>query len=99
MFKKNVFNNLGWLKYLLLGGLLSLLVACESSVNHNNFNKIGVGMNFKEVTKILGKPASTSSVNLVGVSGTTATWESGNARITIQFVNDKVTVKNFKKGE
>jgi hypothetical protein len=75
-----------------------LLVGCGSKVNQENFDKIKTGMTMAEVKTILGEPGETSSVGLGSLSGTSATWKVKEAAISIQFVNNKVTLKNFNKG-
>jgi len=50
-----------------------------------------------EVLNILGEPTESSSMTIGTLSGTTSTWEDKKGKITIQFVNGKVNVKNFKK--
>ena len=72
------------------------LLAC-SKVTQENFNKIKTNMTMKEVISILGEPTSSDSVNIAGISGTSAIWKEKEAEIDIQFLNDKVTVKTFSK--
>jgi hypothetical protein len=72
------------------------LLAC-SKLTQENFDKIHPDMNIKEVIFILGEPTSSQSLNIAGISGTSATWKSNNIEINIQFLNDKVTVKSFRK--
>ena len=76
--------------------MLVLLVAC-SKVNQENFAKIQDGMTEQEVLSVLGKPTESNSVNVLGVSGTSSRWVSGDATITIRFVNGKVALKTFDK--
>lgn len=71
-----------------------LLIAC-SKVTQNNFDKIKPNMTMKEVIAILGEPSSSDSINISGISGTSAVWHGKNAEISIQFLNDQVTVKSF----
>ncbi|HEX2566299.1 MAG TPA: hypothetical protein VHL85_05535 [Burkholderiales bacterium] len=75
---------------------LLMLVAC-SKVTQENFAKIQEGMPEQEVIGLLGKPTESSSVNLLGVSGTASRWVSGDAEITVRFVNGKVALKSFDK--
>lgn len=49
----------------------------------------------KEVVAILGEPTSSDSLNIAGMSGTTAVWKSGDAQIDVQFINDRVIIKAF----
>jgi hypothetical protein len=74
------------------------LIAC-SKISQTNFDKINTNMTMKEVVAILGEPTSSESINIAGISGTSAVWKDKNAEIDIQFLNDKVTVKAFSKPE
>jgi hypothetical protein len=82
------------MKTFLSACLLALLMAC-SKVNPENFAKIQDGMTEQEVVSLLGKPTESSSVNVLGVSGTSSRWTSGGAAITLRFVNGKVALKTF----
>lgn len=73
-----------------------MLFAC-SKVSQDNFEKVKPNMTMKEVVSILGEPTSSESINIAGISGTSAIWKDNNAEIDIQFLNDKVTVKSFSK--
>lgn len=75
---------------------LVLLAAC-SRVTQENFGRIQDGMSEQEVTAILGSPAESSSTSVLGISGTSSKWTSGDATVTIRFVNGKVAMKNFEK--
>ena len=84
-------------KYILAMVCVIALAACDK-VSQANYDKIQTDMSRAEVTKILGEPSETSSVNLGIVSGTSSAWKSEkNGAITIQFVNEKVKTKNFSK--
>lgn len=75
-------------------GLSLLLLAC-SKINQDNFAKIKHGMAFEEVIKLLGEPTSTQTIDISGISGTSAVWKSDKVEIDIQFLNNRVTVKSF----
>jgi hypothetical protein len=75
--------------------LLVVLAACGSKINEANFNKIKKDMSQKEVFSILGPPTESSSLKLGGLSGSSATWKSDEATISIQFLNEKVKAKEF----
>ncbi len=77
--------------------LALLLAACGSKITEDNFAKIHEGMTRQDVTDLLGKPTRSSSVDILGMSGSSATWTDKDASITIQFVNDKVRLKSFNK--
>lgn len=71
----------------------ALVISGCSRVNQSNFDKIKTEMSYEEVVAILGKPTSSNSVDIAGVSGTSATWKTSSIEIDIQFLNNKVFVK------
>ncbi|VVC76620.1 hypothetical protein AQUSIP_19430 [Aquicella siphonis] len=73
-----------------------ILLGC-SKLSQENFDKIQTNMTMKEVIAILGEPTSSESINIAGISGTSAVWKDSNAEIDIQFLNDRVTVKAYSK--
>jgi hypothetical protein len=73
-----------------------LITSC-SKVTQSNFDKIKPNMTMQEVITILGEPSSSDSINIAGISGTSAVWQSHNAEINIQFLNNRVTIKAFNK--
>ena len=76
--------------------LLLLLAAC-SKVTQENYAKIQEGMTEQEVQAILGSPTESSTKTVLGISGTSSRWASGDTAITIRFVNGKVAVSSFDK--
>lgn len=85
-------------KWLFVISFCTFLFAC-SRVTQENFDKVKPNMSMKEVIAILGEPTRSESVNVAGVSGTSAIWKQGNAEIDIQFLNDRVAVKSYSKDE
>ena len=83
------------LRFLAFAALLAL-AAC-SKITQENFNKVQDGMTEAEVQAILGAPATSSEVDILGVSGTASTWRANDAEITIRFLNGKVALKSFDK--
>lgn len=77
--------------------LLVLALAACSKVTQENFARVQDGMSEQEVHAILGAPTESSSVTIIGLSGTSSRWQSGDAVITIQFANGKVRLKTFDK--
>lgn len=75
---------------------VAVLAGC-SKVTQENFGKIDQGMPEPEVLSLLGSPTESSSVDVLGVSGTTSRWVGRDAEITIRFVNGKVATKAFDK--
>ena len=76
--------------------VFALLAAC-SKVSQENFAKVQTGMTEQEVTAILGSPTESTTRELLGVSGTSSVWRSGDAEINIRFVGGKVALKSFDK--
>ncbi len=74
-----------------------LLVAACSKVTQENFDKLQNGMAESEVHALLGSPTSSSSVQVVGVSGTVSKWQGSDAVITVRFVNGKVALTSYDK--
>lgn len=79
--------------------MLHGLTACDSGPDERAFDRVENGMSKAEVYDILGEPTDTSSLQLGGLSGTSAVWENDDTRITIQFVNDAVKVKQFTRSD
>jgi hypothetical protein len=77
--------------------LLALLLAACSRITADNFEKIQDGMSEAEVRALLGNPTESSSVTVLGVSGTASRWTSGDAEIIVRFINGKVALKTFEK--
>jgi len=75
----------------------ALLLAACSKVTQENFAKVKEGMSEKEVHAILGSPTESSSVALLGISGTHSKWVSGDSAISVRFVNGQVATSSFNK--
>ena len=76
--------------------LLTAAAAC-SKINEDNFGKVRDGMSEQEVLALLGTPTESSSVSVLGISGTASKWVAKDAVITVQFVNGKVRGKSFDR--
>ena len=74
-----------------------LAVAACSKINEENFGKVREGMSEPEVLSLLGTPTESSSVSVLGISGTASKWVAKDAVITVQFVNGKVRAKSFDR--
>ena len=70
--------------------------AC-SKINEENFAKVRDGMSEQEVLSLLGTPTESSSVSVLGISGTASKWADKETVITVQFVNGKVRGKSFER--
>ena len=76
---------------------LALAVAACTKVNEENFAKVRDGMSEQEVLSLLGTPTESSSISLLGLSGTASKWVAKDAVITVQFINGKVRGKSFDR--
>ncbi len=76
--------------------LLCAAAAC-SRATPENFARVQDGMSEQEVQAILGGPTESSSTTVLGISGTSSRWVSGDTVITVRFVNGKVALKNLEK--
>ena len=56
-------------------------------------------MTEQQVIDLLGTPTETSSMGALGMSGAAAVWTDGGARISVQFVNGKVRLKQFDRAK
>jgi len=75
---------------------LMQLAGC-SKITQENFARIEDGMPEQEVLAILGQPAESSNITVLGLSGTSSKWTAKDAVISVQFVNGKVRAKSFDK--
>lgn len=82
------------MKKLLTIFVLSFLIGC-SPLTQSNFDKVQTNMSMKDVIAILGEPTTSQSINIAGISGTSAVWKDKHAEIDIQFINDRVAMKTF----
>lgn len=85
------------MKALLAALVLALALAACSKVTQENFARVQDGMSEQEVHAILGKPTESTSVTILGLSGTSSKWVAGDAVVTIQFANGKVRLKTYDK--
>lgn len=83
-------------KSLLILFITFSIMSC-SKITQSNFDKVKPNMTMQEVITVLGEPSSSDSVNIAGISGTSAVWQDKNAEINIQFLNNRVTIKVFSK--
>jgi hypothetical protein len=82
---------------LLTSLLAAVLLSACARITQENFAKIERGMTEQDVIAILGSPTESSSVDVLGISGTAARWAGGDAEITVRFVGGKVALKSFDK--
>ena len=75
------------LRCMLLVTLAALLFGC-SKLTQENYDKLKVGMEYREVVAILGKPDSCSDT-LVARS---CMWGRDRKNITVNFLGDKVII-------
>lgn len=81
-----------------MSAAVALLAACGSKLTEENFARVKENMSEQEVAAILGPPADSNSVQVLGVSGTSSRWKDSRASISIQFVNGKVLLKTYTAG-
>ena len=96
-----MFKQQNFFYFILMVCLTVGIVACQSKVTAENFAKVQYEMTQDQVYAILGDPANSSSINIAGLSGTVATWEDARTKtkITVQFFNERVKIKNLSKGQ
>lgn len=79
------------------------LGACDSSGEANwseaDFDRIENGMSEEEVYAIMGEPSASSDMAGDELNGRSAVWEDDSTRVTIQFVDGVVRVKQFTHSE
>ncbi|HHO47709.1 MAG TPA: outer membrane protein assembly factor BamE [Desulfobacteraceae bacterium] len=71
--------------------LLFTLAAC-SRVTQENYRRLQVGMEYSEVTAILGEPSRCDSV----LTAKTCDWGKKERMITVRFVGDKAVFFSSK---
>lgn len=91
---KNILKSIS--QFFLVVSICLMLAACNK-VTQSNFDKIQSSMTMQQVTAILGEPTNSNSVDIGGVSGTSAVWSDGKNEITIQFLNGGVFFKTFSR--
>ena len=83
-------------KLLFLAALtVASITACGSKISQENFNKISNGTSQAEVVALLGEPQSSQGGGVLGLSAGTAVWKDDKNKISVVFVNEKVTSKLF----
>lgn len=70
--------------------LLATLVACSSPVNKANYDKLKMGMDYKEVVALLGTPDQSETA----MGATSCVWGKPPATISVKFIADKVVFFN-----
>ena len=82
-------------KIVIIIACICFAIASCSRVTQSNFEKVKSNMTVQQVISILGEPTSSDSVEILGVTGTVATWKDKKAEIDIQFLNNQVFAKTF----
>ncbi len=72
---------------------ISLLLTGCSKVNKENYQKLQIGMTYREVCGILGKPVRKGE----SLSYTTYTWRDKDKIVKVKFTNERV-ISFSKKG-
>ena len=77
--------------------LLFTFSSCGGGISQANYDKVNTGMTLKEVEGVLGSPTKNEiaggGVGGLAVNGGSCTWESGDKKIVVTFLNDKVQLK------
>jgi hypothetical protein len=79
-------------KILVIGLFISIALVGCSKLNRENYDKIKVGMEYREVVSIIGKPDKCDDT--IGVKN--CIWGNENKNITINFVAGRVVVPSMK---
>lgn len=79
-------------KTLVTGLLISITLLGCSKLNRENYDKIKVGMDYKEVISIIGEPDKCDSA-LVAKN---CIWGDESKNITIKFISDKAVLPTMK---
>ena len=88
MLKKKIISAMG---VGFLAGLLALATGC-SKVNSDNYDKIKAGMQYDEVTALLGKADACNGI--MGIKS--CTWGDDDRYIMVNFADDKAVVFSSK---
>jgi hypothetical protein len=83
------------IKIIIIVAIICFALASCSRVSQSNFEKVKPNMTMQEVIAILGEPTSSESMQILGVTGTAATWRDKKAEIDIQFINNQVFAKTY----
>ena len=71
-----------------------VLAACGNKATNDNLVSVKSGMSQAEVKKILGRPDQIETGEILGLSGTTYTYDNKDgSKVQISFIDDHVTVK------
>lgn len=88
------------LSFLVAALMCALVVGCGSKVSKGNYDKINNGMTVAEVEGLMGKGAEEAggagAIGSLTGSAKIMSWMDGDKKITVTFVNDKVTLKTEK---
>lgn len=72
--------------------LFSIILAGCSKVNRENYDRIKVGMEYIQVTELIGNPDQCDAA--LGMKN--CVWGNESKNITIQFVAEKVVLPSMK---
>nr|NJM03762.1 DUF3862 domain-containing protein [Desulfobacula sp.] len=72
--------------------LFSFILAGCSKVNRENYDRIKVGMEYQQVTELIGNPDKCDAA--LGMKN--CIWGTESKNITIQFVAEKVVLPSMK---
>jgi len=79
--------------FFLGAGLVALLtLAGCSKLTQENYDKLKVGMSYKDVTQLLGKPSGCKDA----MATKSCDWESGDTHVNVKFVGDSAVLFSGK---
>jgi hypothetical protein len=79
---------------LLLTLAVAFLAACGSKLTSGNLQKIHNDMTVVEVKSVLGEPTEEKTGGIGPLNGTSLIYRDGKNEVVVNFVNDKVVMKN-----
>ncbi len=79
----------------LAGLLLTVLAACGSKVNADNYAKVRANMTRIQVYEVLGKPDEVSGGDVGPISMSIETWKGDKETVKVTFGGDKVVLKSI----
>jgi len=75
-------------EFIIIIFILAVLIGCKSNINKENYNQLKVGMKYKQVVELFGKPNMCDSTTM----HKSCTWGNEKKYIYINFVDGKVAL-------
>lgn len=80
------------IKFFVVALLLFLSLTGCSKLNQENYDKIKVGMDYQQITELIGDPDKCDAA----LGAKNCIWGNDKKNITIQFIADKVVFPSMK---